>query len=179
VGSEEGGGCARKGRGNPARFIAGVQSIDLRRRRSRDDAPAKQVHFVSPYLRSRHQFYGCLPHTPPQRPSQPRLSYCLLRHLFVSFTTAPALFLQDCRFENPDSFFEADLQRRSTNCQFSICNCNAPVAQMDRATASGAVGRAFESRQAHKQITIFFTSLQPYTNAQTQEENLEARDQRG
>jgi hypothetical protein len=30
---------------------------------------------------------------------------------------------------------------------------NAPVAQLDRATASGAVGQAFESPQAHnKQI---------------------------
>lgn len=29
-------------------------------------------------------------------------------------------------------------------------NFSAPVAQMDRATASGAVGRAFESRRAYE-----------------------------
>jgi hypothetical protein len=37
-----------------------------------------------------------------------------------------------------------------------IVNGLAPVAQLDRATASGAVGQAFESPQAHHQTTTFY-----------------------
>ena len=40
-------------------------------------------------------------------------------------------------------------QKRTTGILF------APVAQLDRAAASGAVGRAFESRRAYKTIEAF------------------------